>query len=268
MRATSIEDATSATTGAIQATNGGIGCKKDIWVGGNVNATDVNATDVNAVDITSTGNININDMNTIPFVYDKGSWVPRLYTLVEQDEVIPNGVLIKEAWTSPTPTIEQGYYERIGQRVTAWYDVSYDISGFENDGLFKSRWPVIDQLPFECKNLSGLPVSDSQGFTDESFADGKLGAVPAPGAKTYDYPYTGTILAKDSIWAPAIPPTFIPASQYVSDGRTIFISCNISQYLVVEGIGWAAYGSPDNFNIIFSGNYTIRFSGTISYFIG
>jgi len=199
-----------------------------------------------------------------PFTYSTGAWTPVQSTL----KIIGLGPSCESRfWYEQRNVSSAGYYIKIGGMVTVYFETSVTFDGGSNDSL-SYRTPIIEGLPYTCRTNTPVTVNMSGIIEEASFPNGYAGGIAAPLATTMDGSYIATILEEGSTFVSATPPLYENPITYVTDGRTLFLSCSQSQYTLLGGLGWSGLsGNVYNANVIFTGsNYKSSFKGSLTYF--
>lgn len=215
----------------------------------------------NQISLPESGSINF---GSIPFKYSRGSWTPVQSTL----KIIGLGPNCEIAdWYSPRDVVGVGSYVRTGSLVTVFFETSVTFDGTNNDSL-SFRTPVIQGLPFRCKDNVVPTELAMSGVVEAIFPNGYVAGIAAPLAVTMDGNFTSTILEAGATFVSREPPVYNNPITWSTDGRTIFLSCSQSQYTLIGGLAWTGLeGNVYNANVIFTGsNYKSEFKGSITYF--
>lgn len=293
------QNATSTSTGALRALNGGISCALDIVAGGTVTAGavvsngDITGTNVtaNSVKVDSTtpktalnvaaGDLRINgagefanvtitnltNLNNKAFVFDQGYFTPQLKSLKQPTVGDTNLIIADWAGVSGIDFYQQGYYQRIGNVVHVWYNCQSQITGAGNDPSQGFRTPVITGLPYPCR-LSLLNKSQETTWpvSDPSFPNGYALGIGTPGVPLMPYPYEATVLTQAFPFDPQVPPLYpSDIGTWTPDGTTITFASNQLSAFPIAGVVWENPGNIYNVHIV-AGTYTLRFNGYVSYF--
>jgi hypothetical protein len=306
IKVNSFDPSSSRTTGAIKC-NGGIGCR-DIWADDSSQAFSKTNAVIKCqggigcndlwVDDTSTANsktsaaikcqggigcedlyvnttariptiTSLSTLNTLPFVYERGTFTPLMDTLQTD---VTNTFVTKEPWDTPTVNYSEGYYSRIGDQVSISITTSVDIGGFQNDFVYRRRYPTISNLPFRAGIPGNLMPGQPPVFTciakQVSMPNGRIAGVPGiiP-VNCYDDPYEAVLYPNNYSYAPE-PPGALPAATL--DGKTIIFEVVGKQYGVAAGVPpyneiYSINQTLDNYNITFAGSYTLTFHLSMTY---
>jgi hypothetical protein len=293
------QNATSAITGAIRCTNGGIGCKQDIWTDGNLHVQNIDARSSISVNgpligvrlqlnaggiwnalvseyeggsdyalvMNSDGSydnvriINLTNINNNPFSYVTGNFTPRISSLLS------NGSSYNLSdFVGASIDHAQGYYQKCGQCVDVFFDAQIAIPGAGNAYTDAVRLPAITDLPFVCTIPSvAFTANAVSTVTVVSWPNGYAGSVPAPFAVLFPEPFEIETLEPGTPYEPRRPPVYPAEPQWANpDGRTAVFNCMQSTWS--GALDWEGYGTVYNFNILTTGNYVIRFKAQMRYF--
>lgn len=235
----------------------------DLIVGSTLSAGGITTGTIIASDTISIPTFGSINFGINPFKYSRGTFTPRSRCIVSDGTIFT-----KEDWFDFSGNSGQGYYERYGNVVTAYFNATVDFGGTNNDFVDRLRIPVIDNLPFICSNRGGAPTVASTGvITSYSFPDGYAAGIAAPLTITMDAGFQATVYESGETIVPKLPPLYSPTSPWVSDGTTVIISCTQSQYSILGlSIFSGLEGPANNFNVVITGSYTSQFRGTITYF--
>ena len=237
--------------------------QNDLTVGNDVDVQN-NLTVGNNATIVGTLTVPTINFGLNPFSYSQGSWTPEQSTI----RVIGLGPASENVdWTGARDIFAAGSYVKLGSLVTVYYETSVTFDGTSNDSLLY-RTPVIQNLPFRCKDNATPTDLAMSGVVEGNFPNGYAAGIPAPLAVTMDGGYTSTILEAGTTFTSRTPPFYNNPITWVTDGRTIFLSCAQSQYTLIGGLSWASLeGNVYNANVIFTGsNYKSEFKGSLTYF--
>jgi hypothetical protein len=237
-------------------------------VAGTITTTTINATGIFTENLQASENITIPTFGSIiygvnPFKYSRGTFTPRSRCIVSDGTIFT-----KDDWFDFSNASGEGYYERYGNVVTAYFNATVDFGGTLNDFLDRLRIPVIDALPFVCANRGGAPrVASSAAITSYSFPDGYAAGIAAPLTITMDAGFQATVYEAGETIIPKLPPLYANTTPWTSDGTTLIISCTQSQYSVLGlSIFSGLEGPANNFNVLITGTYNAQFRGSITYF--
>ena len=234
----------------------------------NITTQILDAAAINTATLLATESIAIPTFGSInfginPFKYSRGTYTPQS-RCIESD----GSTFYNSNWHDSSGQSGQGYYERYGNVVTAYFKATVNFGGTLNDYIYRIRIPVIDNLPFTCANRGGAPsVASSCAITSSSFPNGYVAGLAAPLTVTMDGGFQGTIYEDGEIFTPAFPPLYTATSPWTSNGKTLIITCSQSQYTLAGLTTFGGLEGPAyNFNVIVTGSYTSEFRGTITYF--
>lgn len=236
----------------------------DLIVGNNITATSITTETLIATDSISIPQFGSINFGNIPFKYSRGSWTPVQSTL----KIIGLGPACENVdWFEPRDVVGIGSYVRTGSLVTVFFETSVTIDGTNNDSL-SFRTPVIQGLPFRCKDNVAPTDLAMSGVVEAIFPNGYVAGLAAPLAVTMDGGYTSTVLEVGTTFTSREPPVYNNPITWTTDGRTIFLACTQSQYTLIGALAWTGLeGNVYNANIIFSGtNYKSEFKGSLTYF--
>jgi hypothetical protein len=237
----------------------------NITAGGTVSGNIVTANTVSS-NTMITGTLSTTSINfgAFPFTYATGTWTPVQATL----KIIGLGPSCsRQLWFDERSVSSAGYYVKIGAQVTVYFETTVTFDGFSNDSL-SYRTPIIEGLPFVCRTSTPINVNMSGVIEEASFPNGYALGVAPPLAVTMDGGFTVTALEVGSTFVSATPPLYANPITYVTDGRTLFLTCSQSQYTLIGAIAWSGLnGNVYNANVIFTGtNYISAFKGSLTYF--
>jgi hypothetical protein len=243
---------TSPTTGALIVA-GGVG------VGGYITC---------AGGVTASGGLRTDGTNY--FGYTKGSWTPTLRGIKASSSST-------FSWTGISYQTQNGFYTKIGNLVTVWYDIVCSMPGSSNAYTTNFGFLAIGGLPYKILNSStAINLSSQQILTNSSWPNGIAGDsnIPSIASPTFPYPYTAIAYEYGAT---------VPLSEYivvnVSDGNWTATGYDLLLYGQTQVFGveigippysliGSAFTQITNFNILSTvPNYTnIAFSGSISYY--
>lgn len=231
-----------------------------------IGATTVNATNLNSQSLT-TNTINAQSilLNGTPLLFSAGSWTPLFKVFRGFRDGSP---LVKESWNGVYDNITAGTYTKVGKAVTIWFSVKCSFSGFQNDVLFAPKYPIVDNLPFRCNDPSTqLNLVFEADCSNVQYPNNYIGAFPVPLVTTYEGNYSLKLSELGTTFIPQIPPFYDPSGldTAVLDGKTIIFECRQASSIPAVA-DWTKEGTVTNAPVLALGNYTIAFTGSVTYF--
>jgi len=187
---------------------------------------------------------------------------------------ITNSFVTKEPWDSPTVNYSEGYYTRIGDVVNISITTSIDLGGFQNDFVYRRRYPTISNLPFRAGIPGNLMPGQPPVFTSVSkhvsMPNGRtVGGIPGiTPVNCYDDPYDAMLYPNNYSYVPQPDLGTLPAA--TMDGKTILFEVAAKQYAPTVAVPpynelFSINQTLDNYNITFAGSYTLTFHLSMTY---
>ena len=217
-------------------------------------------------------NINAPSMlfNSFTFYYSSGTWTPIL-TYVTDDSHGSGGLKDFVTLGTSVAVFQEGWYERMGSKITAYFNVKYTANG-QTPGTDGALFPAIRNFPFKFTTLGGGTFTSTTSLEDSAWPNGLAGSVPAPLLiATYPGPYTGTIFPEGSVQQ--LYQQIFPAPVYVGthtyDGYTMPLYGRAEFYVPVVALppyaqAAATNGLIDNINMTIAAT-NVEFQGCIVY---